>query len=96
MWQLVKLRTDSIYLLYVCFNLRTIAVALVVVYSTDSSSRSIGIEAGRLLSMSRSYRAMGYGRQNLGLGLHAKREHRSVKCVAPRALLFYIDLMLIT
>ena len=41
------------------FNLRTVAVALVVVYSTDSSSRSIAIEAGWLLSVSRSYRAVG-------------------------------------
>ena len=61
MWQLVNLRTDSIYLLHICFNLRTVAAALVLVYSTDSSSRSIAIEAGQLLSVSRSCRAMGLG-----------------------------------
>ena len=69
MWQLVKLRTDSIYLLYVCFNLRTIAVALVVVYSTDNISHSVVIEAGQLLylgptalwGLARQCRAVVYG-----------------------------------
>ena len=61
MWKLVNLRTDSIYLLHIHFNLRTVATTLVVVYSTDNSSCSVAIEAGQLLSVSRSCRAMGLG-----------------------------------
>ena len=61
MWQLVNLRTDSIYLLHIYFNLRTVAAAIVVVYSIDSSSRLVAIEAGQLLSVSRYCRAMGLG-----------------------------------
>ena len=61
MLQLVNLRTDSIYLLHICFNLRTVAAALVVVYSTDSSSCSVRIEAGQLLSVSRSCHTVGLG-----------------------------------
>ena len=55
MWQLVNLRTDSIYLLHIRFNLRTVAAALVVVYSIDSSS----IEAGGFCQ--RHCHAVGYG-----------------------------------
>ena len=61
MWQLINLCTDSIYLLHICFNLRTVAAALVVVYSTDNISHSVVIEAGQLLSVSRYCRAMGLG-----------------------------------
>ena len=35
MWQLINLRTDSIYLLHIRFQ--CVAVALIVVYSTDNS-----------------------------------------------------------
>ena len=73
MWQLVNLRTDSIYLLHICFNLRTVAAALVVVYSTDSSSRSVAIEAGQLLSVSRYCRAMGLGASVPRCGLWCDR-----------------------
>ena len=69
MWQLVNLRMDSIYLLHIRFNLCTVATALVVVYSTDSSSCSVAIEAGQLLSVSRSYRAVGLGVSVLRRGL---------------------------
>ena len=61
MWQLVNLSTDSIYLLHIHFNLRMVTAALVVIYSTDNSSRSVAIEAGQLLSVSRSCRAVGLG-----------------------------------
>ena len=61
MWQLVTLCTNSICLLHIRFNLRTVAAALVVVYSTDSNSRLVAIEAGRLLSASRCCHAVGHG-----------------------------------
>ena len=38
-----------------------VVAAIVVVYSTDSSSRSVAIEAGQLLSVSRYYRTVGLG-----------------------------------
>jgi len=57
MWQLVVH-----LLLHIRFNLRTVAAALVVVYSIDSSSsRSLAIEAGRFLSVPRSCHAVGLG-----------------------------------
>ena len=59
--QLVNLRTISIYLLHIRFNLRTVAAAIVVVYSIDSSSRLVAIEAGQLLSVSRSCHVVGLG-----------------------------------
>ena len=69
MWQLVNLCMDSIYLLHIRFNLCTIAAVLVVVYNTDNSSRSVAIEAGRLLSASRCCRAVGHGASLLRRGL---------------------------
>ena len=45
--------------LFASYSFQCVAAALVVVYSTYNSSRSISIEAGRLLSASRSCRAMG-------------------------------------
>ena len=47
--------------LFSSYSFQCVAAALVVVYSTDSSSRSIAIEAGRLLSASRSCHAVGLG-----------------------------------
>ena len=47
--------------LFASYSFQCVATALVVVYSTDSSSRSIAIEAGRLLSAFRSYHAVGLG-----------------------------------
>ena len=47
--------------LFASYSFQCVAAALVVVYNTDSSSRSIGIEADWLLSASRSYRAVGLG-----------------------------------
>ena len=61
MWQLINLRMDSIYLLHIRFNLRTVTATLVAVYSTNNSSRLVATEAGRLLSVSRSCRALGRG-----------------------------------
>ena len=52
---------SSIYLLHIRFNLRTVVAALIVVYSTNSSSRSVAIEAGRFLSASRCCRAVSNG-----------------------------------
>ena len=52
---------SSIYLLHIHFTLRTVTVALVVVYSTDSSSCSVTIEASRFLSVSSSCRVVGLG-----------------------------------
>ena len=60
MWQLVNLRTDFIYLLHIRFNLRTVTATLVAVYSTNNSSRLVATEAGRLLSVSRSCRAIAH------------------------------------
>ena len=59
--QLVNLRMVSIYLLHIRFNLRTVAIALVVVYSTNNNSRSVVVEAGHRLSVSRSCRVVGLG-----------------------------------
>jgi len=47
--------------LFASYSFQCIAATPVVVYSTDSSSRSIASEAGRLLSVSTSGRAVGYG-----------------------------------
>ena len=52
---------SSIYLLHIHFNLRTVAAALVVVYSTDGSSYLVAIEADQLLSVSRYCHAVGLG-----------------------------------
>ena len=55
MWQLVNLRTDSIYLLHIYFNLRTVTGALVVVYITDNSSRSVAIKIWRGRTSAKPY-----------------------------------------
>ena len=49
---------SSIYLLHIRFNLRTVTIALVVVYNTENSS----IEAGRFLSASLPRRGLWRGR----------------------------------
>ena len=102
MWQLVNLRTDSIYLLHIHLNAprQHLLFTAPTIAPVQLDLRLVGfcLPLGPATPWPWCVSAVSWDMawQNLGLGLRAKREHRSAKRAAPWALLFYIDLVLIT